>query len=115
MTTVHTGYSDEQKIAAAAALLAGSIFESADGDSLAADIEFCLRWKNLGSDGDLTAADRDGLRILLDAATGITSDLCDSETSEVIRPATIAEACASATEGPEGHIVVDGRRCYVCL
>lgn len=115
MTTTNTTYTDEQTIAAAAALLAGSIFEDAEGDTLEANIEYCLAWKNLGTDCDLTSADRDGLRLLLDAATGITSDLCDSETAEAIREATIAEACASATAGPEGHILVDGRRCYVCL
>ena len=115
MTTTATTYTDEQQIAAAAALLAGCSFEDAGGETLEANIEYCLALKNKGSDGDLTQSDRDGLRLLLDAATGITSDLCDSETTEVIRPATIAEACESATAGPEGHIVIDGRRCYVCL
>jgi hypothetical protein len=115
MTTTNTTYTDEQMIAATAAMLAGCIFEDAEGETLEANIEYCLAWKNKGSDGDLTQSDRDGLRLLLDAATGITSDLCDSETTEVIREATIAEACASATAGLEGHILVDGRRCYVCL
>jgi hypothetical protein len=126
MTTTTTTYSDEQKIASAAALLAGCIFEDAEGETLEANLEYCIAWKNKGSDGDLTQSDRDGLRLLLNAATGITSDLCDSDTSEVIRPATIAEACESATAGPEGHIAVDWRReggwngedfrrCYVCL
>jgi len=115
MTTTNTTFSDEEKIAAAAAMLAGSIFEDAEGNTLAENIEHCLNRKNLGTGGYLTSADKDGLRLLLDAATGITSDLCDSDTTEVIREATIDEAIASATAGPEGHILVDGRRCYVCL
>lgn len=115
MSTTNTTYTDEQKIAAAAALIAGSIFEDAEGDTLEENIEYCLNWKNLGTDCDLSNSDKDGLRLLLDAATGITSDLCDSDTTEVIREATIDEACQSATAGPEGHILVDGRRCYVCL
>ena len=115
MTTTTTTYNEEQQIASAAALLAGGMFENAEGETLAANIEYCLADKNKGSKGDLTQSDRDGLRLLLNAATGITSDLCDSDTAEVIRPATIAEACESATAGPEGHIEVDGRRCYVCL
>lgn len=40
-------------------------------------------------------------------------ELCDSETNEVIRPATEDETVASVLVGPEGHILVDGRRCYV--
>ena len=114
MTTTNTTYTDEQLIATTAAVLAGTIFEDADGDTLEANIEHCIGWKNRGTDCELTQSDRAGLRLLLDAATGITSDLCDSETTEVIRAATVAEACASAMAGPEGHILVDGRSCYVC-
>jgi hypothetical protein len=42
-------------------------------------------------------------------------DLClyDSETNEEIREATVSEAVESATTAVEGHIYVDGRRCYV--
>lgn len=40
-------------------------------------------------------------------------DLCDSETNSVIREATEDEVAESVLAGPEGHILVDGRRCYV--
>jgi hypothetical protein len=41
-------------------------------------------------------------------------DLIDSETADVIRAATVDEAILSfATDTAEGHILVDGRRCYV--
>ena len=66
------------------------------------------------------------IAILADIATGITSDLCDSETGDVIREATESEARESVAAGHEGHIVVDWRteggwmgedfrRCYVSL
>jgi hypothetical protein len=41
--------------------------------------------------------------------------LCDSETCETLRNATIEEAIESVNAGAEGHILVDGRRCYVGL
>lgn len=105
---------DEQQIARVATLIAGCIFEEFEG-SLADRLEQAIEFENLGSDGDLSNTDRDRLRLLLDAATGITSALTDSETTEFIREATIAEACGSAEAGPEGHILVDGRRRYVAL
>lgn len=37
----------------------------------------------------------------------------DSETANCLRKATDDEAVESATAGAEGHILVDGRRCYV--
>ena len=40
-------------------------------------------------------------------------DLHDSETNEVIREATADETVESVLSGPEGHILADGRRCYV--
>ena len=40
-------------------------------------------------------------------------DLCDSETNDVIREATEEETVESVCAGPEGHILVEGRRCYV--
>ena len=40
-------------------------------------------------------------------------DLCDSETNEVLREATEDETVESVCAGPEGHILVSGRRCYV--
>jgi hypothetical protein len=46
--------------------------------------------------------------------TNDTMYLYDSETNERIREATEAEAEESFGCGqPEGHIEVDGRRCYV--
>jgi hypothetical protein len=41
--------------------------------------------------------------------------LCDSETCETLRNATVEEAIESVNAGAEGHILVDGRRCYVEL
>lgn len=114
MTTTKTTYTEEQQIARVAKIIAGAIFEDAEG-TIESRLEQAIAWRNQGTDCDLSSTDRDRLRLLLDAATGITSDLTDSETSEVIREATVAEACASAEAGPEGHTVVDGRRCYVSL
>jgi hypothetical protein len=42
-------------------------------------------------------------------------DLMDSETNEPIRTATVNELVESANAGAEGHILVNGRRCYVGL
>jgi hypothetical protein len=39
--------------------------------------------------------------------------LCESETNEIIRMATVDEVVESANAGPEGHILTNGRRCYV--
>lgn len=39
--------------------------------------------------------------------------LHDSETSDVARRATDDEAVESIEAGEEGHIMVDGRKCYV--
>ena len=63
----------------------------------------------------VTLEDRIALKLLLDAITGITSDLIDSETNDTIREATVEEAIESVLARPEGHILVDGRRCYVAL
>lgn len=104
----------DTRIAAAAQQIAGAIFGSAAG-SLEDRLQAAIAWRNLGTDGDLTSEDRDALRLLLDAHTGITSDLTDSDTAEVIREATVDEAIESALAGPEGHISVYGRRCYVSL
>jgi hypothetical protein len=41
--------------------------------------------------------------------------LCDSQTCETLRNATIEEAIESVNAGAEGHVLVDGRRCYVEL
>lgn len=59
--------------------------------------------------------DDNARRILAAVAAGERVDLVDSETGEVLRAATEEEATASAHAGPEGHILVDGRRCYVQL
>lgn len=40
-------------------------------------------------------------------------DLQDSATNDVLRPATADEAAESVNAAAEGHILVDGRRCYV--
>ena len=42
-----------------------------------------------------------------------TGTLCDSTTNETIRAATLRETIESLTASAEGHILVDGRRCYV--
>jgi hypothetical protein len=39
--------------------------------------------------------------------------LVDSNTTARIRAATIDEALASVAAGPQGHIMVDDRKCYV--
>jgi len=56
-------------------------------------------------------AARESVARLLNSAVGLT--LYDSETARFIRPATDDEAAESANAGPEGHIMVDGRKCYV--
>ena len=106
---------DEQRIAQAAMTIAGCIFEDCRVTALVGKLLHCCQWQNQGTDDDLTQADRDGLRLLLDAAAGIRSNLCDSETGAVIRAATVEEVCESAVAGPEGHIMVDGLQCYVQL
>ena len=60
--------SDEQRIARAAVKIAGSIFEDCDQSTLAGKLQHCCEWRNQGTDDDLTQADRDRLRLLLDAA-----------------------------------------------
>jgi hypothetical protein len=105
---------DEQNINRVASMIAGSIFNDAEG-TLVDRLQYAIDWENLGADCDLSGNDCDRLRLLHDAATGITSDLTDSQTNNVIRAATVAEACASAEAGVEGHITVAGRLCYVAL
>ena len=39
--------------------------------------------------------------------------LVGSETGDTIRAATDDEAASSINAGAEGHIIVDGRKCYV--
>lgn len=102
------------KISAAASKIAGAIYDDATG-TVDQRLEFCIGWKNQGSDGELTSEDRNALGLLLDALTGITSDLYDSDAASVIREATEEEAIKSALAGPEGHILVNSRRCYVSL
>ena len=103
---------DEQRIAQAAMTIAGCIFEDCDQPTLAGKLRHCCEWRNQGTGSDLTRSDRDGLRLLIDAATGISSNLCNSETGAVIRTPTVEEVCESAVAGPEGHIMVDGVQCY---
>jgi hypothetical protein len=55
---------------------------------------------------------REAAARLLHSAAG-PFDLIDSETNDVIREATESETVESVLAGPEGHITVDGRRCYV--
>lgn len=104
----------ESQVSIAAKQIAGSIFEDADG-TLIERLESAIRHRNIGTDGDLTSEDRDALGLLLDVLTGATADLYDSDTANVIREATAEEAIESALARPEGHIAVDGRRCYVSL
>jgi hypothetical protein len=106
---------DEQRIAQAAMTIAGCIFEDCDQSTLAGKLLHCCEWQNEGTDDDLTQADRDGLRLLLDAAAGISSSLCNSETGAVIRTPTVEEVCESVVVSLEGHIMVDGVQCYVEL
>lgn len=113
-TTETKTMTDEQNINRVASMIAGSIFNDAEG-TLGDRLQYAIDWENLGTDCDLSGDDRNRLRLLHDAATGVTSDLTDSQTNNVIRTATVAEACASAEEGAEGHITVDGRLCYVAL
>jgi len=106
---------DKQRIAQAAMTIAGCIFEDADQSTLVAKLQHCCEWRNQGTGSDLTRSDRDGLRLLLDAATGISSNLCNSETGAVIRTPTVEEVCESVVAGPEGHIMAGGVQCYVEL
>ena len=103
---------NEQRIAQAAMTIAGCIFEDCDQPTLVAKLIHCCTWRNQGTDSDLTQVDREGLRLLLNAVTGIRSNLCNSETGAVIRAATVEEVCESVLAGPEGHIMADGLQCY---
>ena len=107
--------SNNQSIASAAMTIAGCIFEDCEETTLVGKLEHCLAWKNYGTDDDLTQADREGLRLLLDAARGFCCNLCNSETGALIRAATVEEVCESVLAGPEGHIIVGGVQCYVEL
>lgn len=100
----------EQQISRAASQIAGAIYDDAPGTVLAR-IRHAISW----TDGDLTSEDRDALGLLEDVLTGIAADLFDSDTARAIREATADEAIESALARPEGHILVDGRRCYVAL
>ena len=106
---------DEQRIAQAAMAIAGCIFEDCDQPTLTAKLQHCCAWRNQGTDNKLTRSDRARLRLLLDAATGISSGLFNSKTRAVIRRPTVEEICKSVLAGPEGHIMVDGVQCYVEL
>jgi hypothetical protein len=66
-----------------------------------------------GWDSDETSlhAARESVARLINSCVGL--DLIDSETNEVIRKSTDDEAAESVNAGAEGHIDVDGRRCYV--
>ncbi|MCA9181948.1 MAG: hypothetical protein KDA51_10865 [Planctomycetales bacterium] len=59
-----------------------------------------------------TYAARDAVARLLVETVG-PFDLLDSETNDTIREATADETAESVNAGPEGHILVNGRRCYV--
>lgn len=104
----------EQKVSAAASQIAGAIYDDATG-TVSARLHAAYSWTNQGTDGDLTGEDRQALLMLEDVLTGVSSDLMDSDTAEKIRDATEDEAIESALVRPEGHIMVDGRRCYVEL
>jgi len=55
---------------------------------------------------------RDAVARLLHETVG-PFDIRDSETNDDLREATADETAESVCAGPEGHILVDGRRCYV--
>lgn len=55
-------------------------------------------------------------RTFSDGTVEPVSNLYDSDNNEMIRAATVAERVASdlsEERGEHGHILVDGRRCYV--
>ena len=106
---------DEQRIARAAMTIAGCIFEDCDQPTLADKLLHCCRWSNQGTDSDLTYTDHERLRLLLNAAEGLNSNLCNSKTGAVIRTATVEEVCESVLAGLAGQIMVDGVKCYVEL
>jgi hypothetical protein len=60
--------SNEQRIAQAAMTIAGSIFEECNQPTLVDKLRHCCSWRNQGTDGDLTRADRESLQLLLDEA-----------------------------------------------
>ena len=55
---------------------------------------------------------RDAVARMLNETVG-PFDLRDSATNDDIREATDDEAAESVNAGPEGHILIDGRKCYV--
>jgi len=59
-----------------------------------------------------TRVARDAVARMLHETVG-PFDLRDSETNETLRKATADETANSANAGPWGHILVDGRKCYV--
>jgi len=88
----------------------------------AANMLSVVDWEHIDSEdreglsvlfGDLGSTDLDDLQEALRLATGFPF-LYDSDTADPIRLADRDEIIASIRAGPEGHITVDGRRCYVC-
>lgn len=63
--------------------------------------------------GRYMGPDEDGVEPLYYAETA--ADLIDSYLSKFVRKATVAEMAESLAAGPEGHILIDGRLCYVAI
>lgn len=62
---------------------------------------------------ELVDVARNTTRIIGNTTPMADHDICDSETCETLRSATIEECAESRAAGPEGHIEIDGRRVYV--
>ena len=65
-----------------------------------------------GARGEYLGADENGLEPTFEEVVEY-GDLHDYATGEYLRPATLPERDESRASGPEGVILVRGRRCYV--
>lgn len=106
----------EKMISIAASKIAGACYDDAEG-TLAERLATVRDIANLGSDGDLTQADRDAIDTLIGLLEGETFTLCDYATGDRLRPATDDEVCrcavAQASDNGAGAFAVDGQTCYV--
>ena len=96
-----------------AASICGCLWDDVDGDTVVGKLQAVLATRRPGGDADLTDADLRNLRVLLSLTEESVYMLTDSANNDEIRDATVAEVCESLLAGPDGHITVDGRKCYV--
>ena len=106
----------EKMITTAASQIAGACYDDAEG-TLAERLQSVHQMADLGSDGDLTQADRDAIATLIGLLDGEKFTLCDYRSGDQLRTATADEVCrcavAQANDCGVGAFDADGRTCHV--